>query len=251
MIPTAELVALASPIIASSGMAYYFAPPTLARGTEFGLDGLSWYIIGRGGPMGDTDPAAVAAAFGYFNPQTVIAAWNAAKDKIEPRRAGAEYLACGAEFGRTHLADVERTDALAEALLTVQRAADPQGLALYAAYAAEPVVDDAPGRTMQLLTKLRELRGSAHLLANRAVGLDPRTAHFVTRPEMYKMFGWDESDPPAVDDTTQALREKSEALTDALVTPAFDVLDESGRQALVEGLRAVKQALRAPAAPNR
>lgn len=251
MIDTDELVATAAPIIGAAGMSYYFVPETLARGTEFGLDGLTWYIIGRGGPMGDTDPAAVAAAFGYFNPQTVIAAWNSAKEKIEPRRAGSEYLLCGAAFGRAALANVPNIDRLAAALLAVQQAADPQSLALYAAYAPEPLVDDAPGRTMQLLTKLRELRGSAHLLANRAVGLEPRTAHFLTRPEMYKMFGWDEAEPPAVDEQTRALRAESEALTSRIVRPAFDVLDEQARVDLVDGLGAVKAALKAPTPPTR
>ena len=44
------------------------------------------------------------------------------------------------------------------------------------------IAADVAGRAMQLLTVLREFRGSAHLLAVRAAGLDAKTAHFIRRP---------------------------------------------------------------------
>lgn len=251
MTSTAELVSIAAPIIADTGMAYYFTPETLAVGAEHGMDGLAWYVYGRGGPMGDTDPATVAAAFGYFNPKVIANAWSVGIANIPPLQAGAEYLRCGAEFGRARLGELENIEAIADALTKVEAAADPQSLSLYAAYAPMPVVDDAPGRTVQLLTKLRELRGSAHLLALRAQGIDPRTAHFVKRPEMYKMFGWDPDNPPQVDEAMADKMAAAEAMTDRIVTPAFDVLDETERDTLATGLVEIHQTLRAPAKPTR
>ena len=48
-------------------------------------------------------------------------------------------------------------------------ATDGDSLPLFAAINAEPRVDDAPGRAMQLIAVLREFRGSAHLLAVRGL----------------------------------------------------------------------------------
>lgn len=248
---TAELVSIAAPIIGETGMAYYFTPETLAVGAGHGMDGLVWYIVGRGGPLGDVEGEVVAAAFGYFNPQTIAAAWTAGTAKLPAREAGREYLRCAAEFGRAKLAGIANIDALAGALGKVQAAADPQGLSLYAAHAAEPMVDDAPGRTMQLLSKLRELRGSAHLLSLRALGIEPRTAHFAKRPEMYKMFGWDADNPPHVSDDTRASLAEAEALTSRIVTPAFAVLNDAERDTVASGLRAVRDTLQGPARSTR
>lgn len=238
-----DVISRAAPIINQAGSAYYFAPDTLARGTELGVDAMAWYIVGRGGAMGDTDPSAVAAAFGYFNPALVIASWTAAVEHISPRDAGREYLACGATFGRARFADIDGIERLAELLGAIDAAADPQGLGLYAALRAEPVVDDAPGRTAQLLTKLREFRGSAHLVAIRSLGIDPRTAHFAKRPEMFKMFGWDDAATPVVPQDFEARMAEAEAITDRIVTPAFAVLDAAAQADLLAGLTAVKAAL--------
>jgi hypothetical protein len=125
----------------------------------------------------------------------------------------------------------------------VNAAADPDGLALYAATAAEPLADDLPGRAMQLVTVLREYRGSAHLAAIRAVGLDSKTAHFVKRPNDVKMFGWSEADAPTITDATHQAMDDAERVTDRIVHAAYAVLDDAGAQALVDGLRAIQAAL--------
>ena len=43
-----ELVKEVCPIFGSTGWAHYFEPATQAKGTELGLDGLQFYVIGRG-----------------------------------------------------------------------------------------------------------------------------------------------------------------------------------------------------------
>ena len=122
-------------------------------------------------------------------------------------------------------------------------AAHPAGLALFAGVASEPRVDDAPGRAMQLTAVLRELRGSAHLMAVLASGLTPEVAHYVRRPGMYKAFGYDEATPPTVTDADKARLAASDALTDQLLLPAFSVLDSSGADALAAGALAMKAAI--------
>jgi hypothetical protein len=96
---------------------------------------------------------------------------------------------------------------------------------------------------MQLTALLRELRGSAHLLAVRASGLDAKTANFVKRPGDAAMFGWDADDAPVIDDEARARHAAAEALTDDLVRPAYAVLDDAGAQALLTGLAGIEAAL--------
>ena len=153
-------------------------------------------------------------------------------------------LAC-ANLGRAKLSGVSNIDALAAALAKVNNAADPDGLALYAAIATEPLPSDAPGQVMQLIAVLREFRGSAHLVALRAAGIDSKTAHASKRPDMWKQFGYPEDEMPTIDDAVKAKMAAAEALTDAIVAPAYAVLNDAERQTVVTGLQAVKAALTA------
>ncbi len=58
-----ELLDAVCPTIGALGSAFYFIPETMALGKELGLGGMEFYIQGRRGQMGNTDAAAVAAAF--------------------------------------------------------------------------------------------------------------------------------------------------------------------------------------------
>lgn len=240
-----ELVQEVCPIINDTGWAYYFAPETLAKGAELGLKEMEFYVIGRGGPLGDCDGTAVAAAFGYFNPAIITKAWDSAKAKAAPRVAGKAHLECCANFGRTKLANVPGLAEFVIAADAVNEAASPDGLALYAAVKSEPLATDTAGRAMQLVSVLREFRGSAHLLAVRAVGLDSKTAHFLKRPNDIKLFGWSDADAPHIDKAEHRMMLEAEALTDRLVAPAYGILDESGRAALLAGAQAIKAAVSA------
>lgn len=234
-----QLLASACPIIGKLGSAFYFTPPTLARGAELGLDFPQFYVLGRGGVLGDVEPVTVWSAFGYFNPTMVEATWNAARAIVAPRDAGRAHYTCSAEHGRAQYGAVDGLDAFVESAEAVATAADPFGLSLFAAYSAEQRVADAPGRAQQLLTLLREYRGSAHLIALRSVGVDSKTAHFVKRPNDIAMFGWTAADAPEITDATHAALAEAERLTDAIVAPAFSVLDDAGRDAFLTGLHAV------------
>ena len=240
---TEDFVSEACPIIGNSGWAYYFAPHTKAKGAELGLVGMEFYVAGRGGPLGDCDGAALASAFGYFNPAVSGGAWESAKAKVSPRVAGKAHLACCAEHGRNKLSDIAGLAAFVAAADAVNNAADPDGLTLYAAIKTEPLVSDIPGRAMQLVTVLREFRGSAHLLALRAMGIDSKTAHFVKRPNDVKMFGWTEADAPNIDDDLRARMVAAEELTDKLVAPAYGVLNAQERQDFLAGAQAIAAAL--------
>lgn len=242
-ISTDELLDRACPVIRDNGWAYYFVPGTVARGEELGLDGASFYVMGRGGVLGDVEWQVVHSAFGYFNPELVKAVWNAGREKIAPRQAGREYLACCQAFGRERLSDTPGLEAFCAAAGAVNAAAEVPGLTLYAAAAAEPLPTDPPALAMQLMSVLRELRGSAHLLAIVASELTPKEAHYLQRPDFMGMFGWPEGDVPEVTEEHRRRLEAAEALTDRLVAPAYSVLDDDGRRALLDGLDGIVAAI--------
>lgn len=242
---TNELLSSSAPLIGELGSAFYFIPETGAVGKELGLKGMEFYVLGRGGSLGDCDGEAVAAAFGYFKPSMLKGVWSEASAKVAPRTAGRAHLECCANLGRAKLSSVANLGAFVAAADKVNNAADADGLALYAAMRTEPLATDAPGRAMQLIALLREFRGSAHLVALRAVGIDSRTAHFIKRPDMFAVFGYGDDEKPAVTDEHQRQMAEAEKLTDRIVAPAFAVLDDGERSALVEGLGSIKAALKA------
>lgn len=242
---TKTLLDSACPLIGELGSAFYFIPETGAVGKELGLGGMEFYVLGRGGSMGDCDGRAIAAAFGYFNPDFLAKVWGDAAAKCPPRKAGSAHLECAANLGRAKFGSLAGLDGLVAALDKVRAAADPDGLGLYAAMATEPLASDAPGRAMQLIALLREFRGSAHLVALRTVGLASPVAHAAKRPDMWKAFGYPEESKPEITAEVTAKLAEAEAITDRIVEPAYAVLTDAERDALVAGMRAVKDALKA------
>jgi hypothetical protein len=242
---TAELVASACPDINTLGSLFYFTPETVSVGKAHGLDGFRFYILGRGGVLGDVESPVVASAFGWWNGALIDKMWNDARGKLAPREAGRVYTTCAQDLGRSKLAAVAGLSEFCTAAEAVVAAANPAGLALFAGVAAEPLAEDLPGRAMQLLVVLREFRGSAHLVAVLASGVTPQTAHLAKRPDMGKAFGWGEEvlDVSAADRASLAA---AELVTDRLVTPAYSVLDEAGASAMLTGIANIKAAF-APA----
>jgi hypothetical protein len=232
-----------SPAINQLGNAFYFAPATLARGKELTLGGLRFYFVGRGGMLGDVEWPVVASAFGYFNPAVVEQIWTTSQERVQPKEIGRAYVECSREFGRAHFADVPGLEEFCAAAESVVAEAGPAGLPLYAGLLAMPLASDAAARAYQLVTLLREHRGSVHLLAVVAVGLEPRVAHAIRRPNDLELFGWTPEDIPPFGDAERRLLDDAEAITDRLVERAFSVLDDEGRAALRAGLSGMQAAL--------
>lgn len=240
---TQELMDTVCPPIRDLAWAYYFVEETTVVGAELGLDVLSFYFVGRGGLLGDVEPSVARAAFGYFEPNMFAAMWNAGREVADVREAGRRHFLCAAEHGRRSIAELDGLEALCAAAEAVVDASDETSLPLYAAFKAAQVVDDLPGRTMQRLAQLREFRGSAHLLALRAVGLDQLAAHALNRPNDLAMFGWSDDAVPELTDEHRAQRDEAEAITDRIVGAAYEVLDQPARVAFVEGIAKVHEAL--------
>src|SRR5664280_2410667 len=84
---TQELIDQACPLIRDLGWAYFFVPETEAKGKELGLDVFQFYVLGRGGVLGNVEASVVASAFGYFNPSMIQQLWDSGRQLIEPRDA--------------------------------------------------------------------------------------------------------------------------------------------------------------------
>ncbi len=241
-----ELISIVCPIFNDNSYKYYFSPSTITVGKSLGLKGMEFYVAGRGGALGDCEGSVVAAAFGYFNPIIINAAWTLAIAKHPARTIGSMHYECAAVVGREKLSALPNLAEFVSAMQKVFDAMDPDGLALFAAFKSLPLVNDLPGRAMQLAASLREYRGSAHLVAVRASGVSGIQAHFIKRPKDMKNFGWSESEYPIVNDETRARMVAAEKLTDALCIAPYSVLNETERASLVAGARAFEAALAAP-----
>ncbi len=232
----------AQPIV-SCGGAFMLHPDTTARGEAVGLDFASFYGLGRGGVLGDVDADVVISAFAFFEPGIVRGLWDGARTKMTPAEGAERYAAACADWGRDHLASVDGLDELATLLAKVSQAASPVGAPLFAGWRAMPLPDDAPGRAMQLMHVLRELRGGLHICAVLAAGLTPAEALMVGNPDSMPLFGWSEPYPDP--EPHRSAHAEAEAATNRLVAPAFAALDHSERERLVELLDGVYAAVSA------
>lgn len=227
--------------IGTIGAAFYFHPDTVARGKEAGLDGFRFYILGRGGVLGNVEPAVVHGAFGYFHLGLIAKMWTSGSERVAPRDAARLYHGCAHELGRAKLADVEGLDGFVEAVTQLIDSVEGASLPLFTAMRAEPVPDDLPAAALHQAMVLRELRGSVHLLALVAQGLDSATAHAIKRPDDVSVFGYETA--PDIGDDDRAKWDRAEAMTDQLLAPAYSGLSDEQASALVAGTEAIAAAL--------
>ena len=227
--------------IGSIGAAFYFHPDTIATGKEAGLDGFRFYALGRGGVLGDVEPAVIHSAFGYFHTGLIDKIWNSAKEKMAPRDAARLYLECAHRLGRAKFSEIEGLDGFVDAATQLINHVEGASLPLFAAVRAEPVPEDAAAAAIHQAIVLRELRGSVHLLALTACGVSTPVAHAVKRPGDVAMFGYDE--PPEVTDEDRAHWHRAEQLTDELLMPAYSSLSDAQATALVNGTGMMAHAL--------
>ncbi|MFD4430450.1 hypothetical protein [Nocardia sp. NPDC058497] len=206
------------------------------------------YTRGRGGVLGDVDADVVSAAFGFFEPGCIRAAWESVP--LPAADAAAAYLAACHDFGRRKLAGFDEADAerLAELLARVVDAAPSAGLPLFAGWRAMPLPADGRAALVQVSHVLRELRGGLHFIAVTANGLTPLQAILIAGspmsdgPTHARLLGW--SEPfEEVTDEMRARWDAAEALTDELIAPCFEVLDADERDELATLLTAAHRVM--------
>jgi hypothetical protein len=217
------------------GGAFMLDGPTYVRGAELGYGGVDFYVLGRGGALGDTHADVVAAAFVFWNPSQVAAMWESGRAVQAPAEAAVEWVALCGTYGDAHLPEIDGLDRLIELAGRVVDAASPSGAPLFAGWRAigGPDADRPKARAQHLLYALRELRGALHGGAVLAAGLTGQEALAYRAPHMAGIFGWDPEslpDPASVKERWKT----AEAGTDAAFGLALASLDDVERAELVE-----------------
>lgn len=216
---------------------------TYAYGGELGYDGLDFYVAGRGGALGDVPAGVVTAAFVFWEPTHVQAAWDRTADKL-PRRVAAQHFATAAHrWAEAHVpatVDVERLAVLAE---QVADHASPAGAPLFAGWRSldEPAADRPEALAVHRMNGLRELRGALHGAAVLCQGIAPHAAVARRTPYMLDVFGWKEPHPDKAD--VRGPWAEAQAATERAIAPAFEGLSEAERVEFVELATALQAAV--------
>ena len=128
-----ELLNKTAGVVGELGARYMLHPETAAIGTAAGYtNGWAWYVLGRGGVLGDVDADVVASAFGFFGSGMIRTMWEAGIGVEGPRAAGRRYAAACAEFGRKRLSGVPELDRFNELVEKVIGSLDVSGMSLLA-----------------------------------------------------------------------------------------------------------------------
>lgn len=216
--------AIARPI-GDLGGAFMLDGATYARGAELGFSGIDFYVLGRGGVLGDTTPDVVSSAFFFWNPAQVRTQWELARKVMEPAAAAIEWVNLCHAYGDAHLPELAELNRFSELAAKVCDAASPAGAALFAGWRSLPVPgsDRPKARAQHYLNALRELRGGLHGGAVLAMGLSPAEAVALHSPMMAPVFGWDVSTIP-VDDSSKSEWKIAEAGTDLAMARVLHAL---------------------------
>lgn len=214
---------------------------TYARGGELGFSGIDFYVLGRGGVLGDAASDVIASGFIFWNPVQVASQWSTGRGVMTPAAAASEWAACCAAWGESSLPDVDGADRLAGLLTTVVNEASPANAALFAGWRALGAPHPTKARIAYLVNALRELRGALHGGALLAAGVTPAEAVAYRSPMMAPLFGWD-VESIEVSDEVKARWKQAEAGTDVAMGRALGALDAADRAAMVDGLNALHAA---------
>ena len=217
------------------GGAYLQCPITTRRAQQWGLSGWSYHVASRGGVLGDVPADTIAAALGFFAPEIVRDAWEAARRVRAPQEIASQAIAECCRWGSDNLDNYPGIRRLSQLVAPVVRAIDSSGLPLFAAWRALPTPDVTPGaRAAVLLHLLREYRLGAYLMAVRVGGLTPLEA-IVAGPdgvEGASALGWTAPFP-----APEPLARRwvwVEAVADTLAGRPWQTLDPDERTELAE-----------------
>ncbi len=244
MTPEECTARLASPI-QDLGAFFYFDESTISWGKEnVGLDGFRFYILGRGGVLGDAPAAVVRAAFGYFRDSLIERMWTTGLERTtagSAREVAQAYLECAYRFGAQRFGGIT-VDAFNSSASTVIGAVDGAGLSLFEGYRSMPSPSEPVDLACHNSILLRELRGSVHLAAVAAAGIRSDVAHAIRRPDDLRLFGLDD-EPPVITDHDRHLLQQADRLTDDTMAVLLGAIDDDGRRTLVETAEAMHAAL--------
>lgn len=213
-----------------SGLASHFMldPATYATGAQLGFEGMSFYVAGRAGVLGDVDADVVNASLIFFQPDGIRDGWDSARGVMDRSEAAIAFINCGYTWAESHLPDDLDAARLATLAGLVAAQAPVAGAPLFAGWRAveSPSIDQsAKAAALHEMNLLRELRFAYHALAVIAAGIQPLSALSLRQPYMVGLFGWPEPDPDAA--SCQEAWDSAEDATDRLFGAALAVLSDA------------------------
>lgn len=204
---------------------------TYKRGAELGFQGLDFYVIGRGGVLGDVDADVVSAAFTFFEPDTIRTLWGQGRAVMPPAAAASEFAACCGSWAEEHVPDDLDAARLAELAGQVVAAARSACAPVFAGWRAVAVPASPKAAAVRHLNALRELRNGLHGAAVVSAGLTPLQALSLKSPQMLPLFGWA---APVDVEGLQPRWDAAEEHTTRSMAHAYDTLDDAQRAELTE-----------------
>ncbi len=205
---------------------------TAEYGVSLGFHtGEEYWIVGRGGALGDVDPEIAAAALAFIAPSAVREAWEHVPSGMTPRGVTETYAGALHELGHGRARAVRSGPHGASRPL---RPADrgwrqPFAGVLFAAWRSVAQPDDVGGRATLTMQVLREMRGAAHIIAIQACGLTPLDAILASPAPAPRSgapwaenIGW--SGPFRDPEEVRASRLEAERLTTEIIAAHLAVL---------------------------
>lgn len=209
----------------------------IARAGELGLADYEFYVLGRGGAMGEVKADVIASALSFFEPGWVRNYYAAGIKKMSLSDAALTWNARVAEWGETGLSADLPLERLCGLLGRVFEAAPLAVAPIFAGWRTMPEPATLPALAMHRLYGLRELRGALHAGAVRAAGLTPLQALLVRTPLLAPGWGWPEPYPDVSGLTDAWLA--AEAGTNRAVASVFECLTAAEVSQLADDVEAV------------
>lgn len=235
-----EVAAATSTPIAALGRSYFFADAVRETLAESGFTGLSGYVGGRGGVLGDVATDVMVSAFALFNPGFIEMGWSQTKEQGSPSDAAAALAAGTGQWATDTFGHLDGLDDFATATRAVFDAAEPMSQALYAGWRAMPVPDDPAAATGLAIQILRELRFGFHVHALSAVGMTPVEAVIAQAgPQQAQIFGWSEPFPDP--EPLKAVHRQAEEMTSARMNEVYEAIDADQRAHIASTVAAISE----------
>ena len=245
---TTELEASVAGPIQLIGMSYYFDPATAAHGQQHGLNMFEFYGIGRAGVLGDPSVEDIQDAFWFFHERAISGLWSSARAKVEPVTGANEHLQAAFNYADRVFAGIAESTlrAFADAAHKVIDAVPSGQYALVDGYRNFPVPTNATHAAYLGSILLRELRGGVHIHATREFSIAPNEACFIANETIFKLHGYNDDDTPERTADLESRMAQAEALTTETMANYLDVLSDTERTALADGVAAMNAAVTNP-----
>jgi hypothetical protein len=230
------------------------------------------YFAGRAAPLGRVCAEVVDAAFYSFAPGEVARHVPKVWETTSPEAAhAARQEGCVAALVRI-LSDLADSADLERAAVLLARAAvraPLEGRVMYAALRALPVPEEPVARLWHAANMLREHRGDGHVVALMAEQVDRTEAHVLLALDQgihpAETFGRIHHLPASylasvmdglrrrgivdaaghLTETGREVKDRIEAVTDALAEPPYALLEPDERTALIDSLTPIADRLKA------